>query len=121
MVFHEKYLKDCCPWSTPQNLLGTLCFKSKKTNPSRNSPEGAHFLERFYGGPYADFVINWARSIIAIFIVLIVASTLTWVTMLKPATKSFSFFDDEHFFTKTNSIMKVCSFWSHLWYLIGED
>jgi hypothetical protein len=107
VVFHEKHIKrNCCPSASPQSLFkacrSKLCCKPKPSSSSENEEneeeedaqtKGRHWLEEFYGGPYADFVINHRKGIVGFFLFLGVVSTYGWVMYLKPSTKPFSFFD----------------------------
>ncbi len=51
-----------------------------------------HFLERFYGGPYAAFVHRRAKAIAVSFGLLLAASTWVWLRWpgLQPATEPFT-------------------------------
>jgi hypothetical protein len=57
-------------------------------------------FENFYGGIFADFVITNRKWIVFIFMIFLVASTFVWVMLLRPATKPFAVFDNDHYFTR---------------------
>ena len=110
MLLHEKYMSKCLPWCSPQGIFCYCCNRSKAE--SSEDPEGAvepkkNMLEDFYGGAYADFVLSNKRKIVALFGVLLLASTYTWTQMLEPATKPFTFFADNHFYSQTLSKMQT--------------
>ena len=110
MLLHEKHLSKCLPWCTPQGIFCCCC--NRATAESNEDSEGAaepqsNALEDFYGGAYADFVLSHKRKIVALFGVLLLASTYIWTQMLKPATKPFTFFDEDHFYSQTLSTMQT--------------
>jgi len=125
VVFHEKHIKHrCCPACSPRSLFKAcvkLCgrgpWREQRNDPAAGDadddddageapPVKEHWLEAFYGGPYADFIIKHRKAILALFVFLTGASTVGWILYLKPSTKPFSFFDEDHFVTKTSNIMK---------------
>ncbi len=67
-------------------------------------PNG-HFLENFFGGPFADFVLKNAKVISAVSLLAIVGSTLVWVLGLKPASEPFTFFNEEHWYSKMQVVL----------------
>jgi hypothetical protein len=115
MLLHEKYLLACAPWCTPQRIVFRCC---KRAAPPAAADEGSgsaegganlnsNFLEEFYGGAYADFVLGHKRKIVALFGVLLLGSSALWTLKLEPATKPFTFFDDAHFYSQTLATMQT--------------
>ena len=60
----------------------------------------ARMVEKFYGGPLADFILNRRRELLVFFACLFVASTCVWTQLLFPASEALDFFDKKHVFTQ---------------------
>jgi hypothetical protein len=75
----------------------------KQRQASENQSLGGR-MEIFYGGVYSDFVIDQRKMISIAFFFILVGTTAIWTTLLKPATKPFTFFNEEHYFTQVGDI-----------------
>ena len=104
VIFHEKYIKCCLPGCTPIGIwtkMRGVCVKKDEYLPK---PSKAHFMEEFFGGAFAQFLLSYHKLIVVFFLILTAASTFIWVTLLVPDTKPFTFFNDQHWYSKMNLI-----------------
>ena len=133
IIIYEKYMVCCCPFCSPSKIIGLLpCCKSAgpKTAPApvaKEAPpsdsdeskageagetavestgvaEQGRWLERFFEGPFADFIIAFRFQILAVFGVLFLASTGTWIALLKADSEATAMFGEDHFYTQTMDI-----------------
>jgi len=116
VIVHERYLKNCLglSWCTPQHCFAkTSAFcrkmcggKSGDDAPTKEEELKAegHFLEHFFGGPFSTFIVDNGKPIIATFFLIIVGTSVQWTMFLQPDTKTFTFFDDDHYFQQLTTI-----------------
>ena len=89
VVVHERYLKNCIGWCTPQHLAAkaSSMVRGKKETEEEIETEG-HFMEVFFGGPFAHFIVKFGKAIVFVFALLLIGSTVCWTLYLKPASKT---------------------------------
>jgi len=113
VIVYERHFKDCaksCSFHALLEWCKTKCGKTSATE--EDVPEG-HFFEIFFGGPFATFVVDYKKSVVALFTVLLIVSTAVWspksdldAAQLKPSTKSFTFFDEDHYYERMKGVME---------------
>jgi len=109
VMVHEQYLKSCMPWCTPTALAFRCCSlvgsgEKEGGDATKEVKKRSNALEDFFAGPFADLIIAHGKKIIAVFLVAIVTTTAVWSTMLVPATKPFSFFDEDHYVQQVTKV-----------------
>ena len=88
VIFHEKYIKCCLPGCTPIGIwtkMRGVCVKKDEYLPK---PSKAHFMEEYFGGAFAQFLLSYHKLIVVFFLILTAASTFIWVTLLVPDTNN---------------------------------
>ena len=63
------------------------------------------FLEKFYGGPYADMIIKQAKPIVAFYVLLFVVAVIVSALCVEPATQQQPFFTEDHFYMRTQDVV----------------
>lgn len=111
VIVHERYLKGCMGWCTPQHLLAKVsscCRKGTKKGIGKGGEalEMGHFLENLFGGPFAKFIVCRGKALVYLFWGILIASTVVWVMYLKPAEDSFTFFNEDHFYERAKTTWK---------------
>ena len=71
-------------------------LKAQGTINMEGEPEKYGALETWLSGPYFDFIVKWARVIVAGYALLFVGCATVAIVVLKPDNKPFSFFNDDH-------------------------
>ena len=80
--------------------------KAQEKAKIEKEPQSRSPLEEWLSGPYFAFVLKRARTIIATCMLLFVASVSFASLKLKPDTKAFNFFNENHMVSKLEKIVR---------------
>jgi hypothetical protein len=103
-IVRERYFpqrcKDCCTKNCVSAPVGAAPSSDDKVDEVRPpDAKQPRFVERFYGGPFADFVIKGKIPLTVLFCSILVSSMIVWNLLLVRATSATDWFVSDHPYT----------------------
>ena len=104
-IVRERYFPQQC-----KDCGTTACLKSSPVGAAPSSDDKVdevrppdakkpRLVERFYGGPFADFIIKGRIPITLLFVAILISSMIVWNLLLVRATSALDWFTSDHPFT----------------------